>query len=84
MNIRKLKKQLKKVLNKENVYMESFFTFHNQTSVPKTFLNYLKKYNKEHLIYTNKDFEECLKLSNDKILMLSKEHNNYFIFVFYE
>lgn len=84
MDIKKIKRTLKKALNKTDFFTESFLTFHNQKSVPKTFLSYIKMYDKEHLLQNNKDFEECISLCNDKILMLSKENNNYFIFVFYE
>ena len=84
MDIKKIKRTLNKALNKTDFYTESFIAFHNQKNIPKTFLKYLKMYNKEHLININKDFEECIELSNNKVLMFSKEQNNYYIFVFYE
>lgn len=84
MDIKKIKRTLNKALNKTDFYTESFVIFNNQKNIPKTFLKYLKMYNREHLINTDKDFEECIKLNNDKILMLSKEQNNFYIFVFYE
>ena len=83
MDIKKLKRTLQKALNKTDFYTECFLAFHNQKSIPATFLAYIKMYDKEYLLQ-NANFEEYISLSNDKILMLSKEQNNYFIFVFYE
>lgn len=84
MKICTIKEQLQEALKKGNLYTECYLVFMNQTSTPQTFISYLKMFNKECLLQNNEDFEYYTTLENDKILMFSKEKNNYYIFVFYE
>lgn len=89
MDIRTLKKIMKTALLKNNFYTEAFLVFKYQYKIPKTFLNLLKKYNKEYLLEKKEDFEEYIFIENEKILMLSRYKvdeykHNYYIFVFYE
>lgn len=85
MNLQTAKKHLNKSLNKTNFFYETCISFLNQTTPPKTFITYLKKFflNVDFLI-SQSNFEKIIKLSNKKVLMFSKEQNNYYIFVFYE
>ncbi len=84
MNIQTAKMHLNKALNKTNFFYETCISFLNQTAPPKTFITYLKKFSLNINLVTQTNFEKIIELSNKKVLMFSKEQNNYYIFVFYE
>ena len=84
MNIQTTKMHLNKALNKTNFFYETCISFLNQKTPPKTFLSYLKKFSLNKYLVNKSSFEKIIELSNKKVLMFSKEQNNYYIFVFYE
>ena len=84
MNRLTAKMYLNKVLkNKVNFKCETEISFLNQTEVPATFKECLKRCSKI-LINLNKfdTFNKVIKLSKNKFILFSKEKNNYYIYVF--
>lgn len=97
MNIRKIKKELQRALNKKDLFTENWVIFKNCSYAPKTINTLFDKYKLclQDCSFKFKDklfrAEAYTKIENGKILYIGVEECktkhykcNYYIFVFYE